>query len=57
MTNENNRNAFAGMNIQILFKNSIDALALIEQMEKEENNPCDACPTWDMPEACRYCDK
>ena len=23
MTNENNRNAFAGMNIQILFKNSI----------------------------------
>ena len=32
------------------------ALALIDEMDKKEN-PCDACQTWDMPEACRYCNK
>ena len=35
MTNENNRNAFAGMNIQILFKNSIvDHPAIIKKLKE-----------------------
>lgn len=25
--------------------------------KKQQNSPCDACQTWDMPEACRYCGK
>ncbi len=38
MTNENNRNAFAGMNIQILFKNSIvDHPAIIKKLKESFN--------------------
>ena len=38
MTNENNRNAFAGMNIEVLIKNSIvDHPAVIKKLKERFN--------------------
>lgn len=34
-----------------------DTVGVITWPVEEKLNPCDACQTWDMPEACQYCSK